>query len=370
MKLSKKNIYQKVVNSYLIDSPLPSNLTYMYNFGSLLGLTLVIMIITGVTQAMHYVANIDLAFSSVEHIMRDVNNGWLIRYIHANGAGFFFIFVYIHMARGLYFGSYRQPRSKLWYTGIVIYLIMMATAFIGYVLPYGSMSYWGATVITNLFSSIPWIGTDLVNQIWGGYSVDNPTLNRFFSLHFLLPFLLAGMILLHLMSLHEHGSTNPLGISSKSDNCRFTPYFTSKDLVGFQFAAIIFFIFVFYIPNYLNHPDNSIEANPLVTPSHITPEFYYLSFYAILRCIPNKQGGVLAMFGSILIQFILPIFSSQNLRSNNYKPQLRALYWIFVFNFLFLTWLGAQVIAEPYITLSIISTLIYFSYFILLCIIG
>jgi len=322
------------------------------------------MIITGVTLAMHYTPHIELAFASVEHIMRDVNNGWLIRYIHANGASLFFIWVYLHIGRGLYYGSYKSPRGLLWLIGIAIYLVMMATAFLGYVLPWGQMSYWGACVITNLLGVLPG-GEDLVYFIWGSWSVDNATLNRFFSLHYLLPFILCALVALHLLSLHQNASNNPEGISSLGDRIRFHPYYTSKDLVGFVIMIIILSILVFYYPNSLGHPDNSIPGNPLVTPHSIVPEWYYLPFYAILRAIPNKTLGVLALFSAILIMGFLPL-SKNNIRSNRYKPLFNILWVIFVLNFLFLIWLGAKPISEPYTTLSQISTFYYFMYVIIL----
>ena len=296
--------------------------------------------------------------------------GWLIRFIHMNTVSFFFICVYIHIARGLYYGSYRSPRTTLWIIGVIIFIVMMATAFIGYVLPWGQMSYWGATVITNLFSAIPWIGNELVLLLWGGFSVDAPTLNRFFSLHFLLPFILAALVLMHLMTLHENGSSNPLGLADNTDRIRFHPYYTSKDLVGFFVLILFLSYFVFYDPAYLGHPDNSIPANSLVTPASIVPEWYFLPFYCILRSIPNKLLGVLAMFGSLLILIPLSLFNTVSLRSNRYKPIFNFIFWIFVFNFFFLLWLGAKPIAAPYTFLGQISTLIYFSYFLLLMILG
>lgn len=312
---------------------------------------------------MHYTPNITLAFSSVEHIMRDVNNGWLIRYIHANGASFFFIWVYLHIGRGLYYGSYKTPRGLLWTIGLMIYLVMMATAFLGYVLPWGQMSYWGAAVITNLFSVI---SQDLVYFIWGSWCVDNATLNRFFSLHYLLPFILTGLVLLHLLSLHQNASNNPDGIDSFGDKIRFHPYYTSKDLITFLLFFLLLSYLVFYNPNLLGHADNSIPANPLVTPISIVPEWYYLPFYAILRAIPNKTLGVIALFSSILILSLLPLSSSNTLRSNRFKPFLKLLFFFFVFNFFFLIWLGAKPITQPYIILAQFSTFFYFSYFFIL----
>ena len=298
MKLLKTHPFLSLVNSYVIDSPSPSNISYLWNYGSLLGVVLVIQIATGVTLAMHYVPHVDLAFISVEHIMRDVNYGWMIRYFHANGAAFFFIFIYIHMAKGLYYGSYKAPRVMLWSIGVIIFLLLIITGFLGYVLPYGQMSFWGATVITNLMSAIPWIGNDFVEFLWGGFSVGNPTLNRFFSLHYLLPFILAALVIMHLIALHEHGSNNPLGITSNVDRIRFHPYYTFKDLVGLFVFFFLFAYFVFFNPNFFGESDNYIPANPLVTPISIVPEFYLLPFYAILRSIPHKLLGVYRNGGS------------------------------------------------------------------------
>ena len=372
MKITRTNPYLKLVNDYFIDSPLPSNINYFWNFGSLLGVCYVIVIISGITLAMHYNSSTLGAFASVEHITRDVNMGWLIRYIHACGVSFFFICVYIHIGRGLYYGSYRYPRTKLWIVGVIIFIIMMATAFIGYVLPWGQMSYWGATVITNLFSAIPWLGQELVLLLWGGFSVDAPTLSRFFALHFLLPFILAALIIAHIIALHEFGSSNPIGINElgRTDKLPLHPYFTSKDLITVFLLILALGYFVFYDPNYLGHPDNSIPANPLVTPPHIVPEWYFLPYYCILRSIPNKLLGVLAMFGSLLILIPLSLFHSQNITSTKYAPIRHLLFWIFVFNFFFLLWLGAKPIAQPYTILGQISTVYYFGYFILLMILG
>ncbi len=328
------------------------------------------MILTGVSLAMHYTGHVDYAFLSVEHIMRDVNNGWLIRLIHANGASIFFILVYIHIARGLYYGSYRAPRTLQWVVGVIIFLVMMATGFLGYVQPFGQMSYWGATVITNLFSAIPWIGQDLVYFLWGGFSVDNATLNRFFSLHYLQPFVLAAQVVLHLYAQQLAGSNNPEGITSSSDKIRFHPYYTIKDLVGIFWLILGYSLLVFFYPYQQGHPDNSIPANPMVTPHSIVPEWYYQPFYAILRAIPDKMGGVIAMFSSILILLPLPFQTTLNLRTNRYRPILHVLFWIFVANMLILFWVGAKPVDEPYITIGQISTVIYFSYFIILFILG
>ena len=291
-----------------MEYPAPRNLNYWWNFGSLAGVILVIMIATGVVLAMHYQPNADLAFDSVERIMRDVNYGWLLRYIHANGASMFFLIVYIHLFRGLYYGSYKYPRELLWMLGVVILLLMMATAFMGYVLPWGQMSYWAATVITNLFSAIPVVGNDIVTLLWGGFTVGNPTLNRFYSLHYLLPFVIVAVVMLHLLALHQHGSNNPLGIDRRGpqDAITFHPYYTIKDLFGLCVFLLIFAVFIFYMPNALGHPDNNIPANPMVTPNHIVPEWYFLPYYAILRAVPNKLLGVILMFSSVLILLLLP----------------------------------------------------------------
>jgi len=320
MRIYKTNPVLSLINMFLIDSPLPANINYFWNFGSLLGVCFIIQLITGIALAMHYNPNVNLAFISVEHIMRDVNYGWLLRYIHANGASMFFICVYIHIGRNLYYGSYTKPRELLWSVGVIIFLVMMGTAFIGYVLPWGQMSFWGATVITNMLSAIPWIGSDLVQLVWGGFSVDNATLNRFFSLHYLLPFIIAALIVVHFMGLHEHASNNPLGINSNVDKVPFHPYFTYKDLFGLFIFLIFFSIFIYFAPNILGHSDNYIPANPLVTPTHIVPEWYFLPFYAILRSIPNKLGGVIAMIGAILILLLLPYLHTSEIRSSSFRP--------------------------------------------------
>ena len=362
-----------ILFDYLVNSPAPTNLSYFWSLGSLLGLTLMILIVSGLSLAMHYTANVDLAYSSVEHIMREVNNGWLLRYIHANGVSMFFIFVYLHISRNLFYGSFRQPRTLLWTIGVVIFILMMATAFIGYVLPWGQMSLWGATVITNLLSAVPFIGDHLVLFIWGGFSVDNATLNRFFSLHYLLPFLLLALVVLHLMALHNDSSNNPEGIASTADRIRFHPYFTSKDLVGFFLMAILLLSLVFYAPNYFVHPDNSITANALLTPHSIVPEWYFLPFYAILRAIPNKVLGVVAM-GSALLILLLPIplhltalnqslprqLSLSNIKSNRLRPLQQLLFCTFSGNLLLLLWIGARPIAQPFILLGQLATFIYF----------
>jgi ubiquinol-cytochrome c reductase cytochrome b subunit len=343
----------------------PKNLNYFWSFGSLAGIALMIQIITGIMLAMHYTPHADMAFDSVEHIMRDVNYGWLLRYLHAVGASMFFIVVYAHIARGLFFGSYKKPREIVWFLGIFIFLAMMATAFMGYVLPWGQMSFWGATVITNLFSAIPVVGESIVTWLWGGYSVDNPTLNRFFALHYLMPFVILGIVVLHIIALHIPGSTNPTGVEvkSKKDTIPFHPYYTVKDFVGFGVFFIIFAYFVFFKPNAMGHPDNYIPANPLVTPAHIVPEWYFLPFYAILRAIPSKLGGVVAMFGSILVLFLLPWLDKSETKSGLYRPIFKAVYLAFIFNFVLLGYLGAKPAEGIYVLLSRIATLTYFAYF-------
>jgi len=358
-RLIKNNLFS-ILNNHVVDYPTPINLNYLWNFGSLAGFCLVIQILTGIFLAMHYTPHIDYAFISIEHIMRDVNNGWLIRYIHANGASMFFIIVYIHMFRGLYFGSYMEPRKELWFSGVTIFLLMMATGFMGYVLPWGQMSFWGVTVITNLFSAIPFIGDSITQWLWGGFSVDNATLNRFFSLHYLVPFLIAGLSLVHLALLHENGSNNPLGLDSKSGKISFYPYFYIKDLFGVFIFTIFFSMFIFFAPNFLGHPDNYIPANSLVTPPHIVPEWYYLPFYAILRSIPDKLGGVIAMFGSILILYLLPLMSQSKARSTYFRPLFKTIFWVFVINGLILGWIGQNVVEYPFIEIGQFSTFIYF----------
>ena len=366
MRNLKSQILLRLVNSYLVDSPQPANLSYLWNFGSLLGLCLVLQILTGIFLAMHYQPHVDFAFNSVEHIMRDVNNGWAVRYTHANVASFFFIFVYAHIGRGLYYGSYKSPRVLLWSIGVIILIVMMATAFLGYVLPYGQMSLWGATVITNLLSAIPVFGQDLVELIWGGFSVSNATLNRFFSLHYLLPFLLAALVVAHLIALHTHGSNNPNGISGNGDRYAFHPYFIFKDLVTILFFFLVLSIMVFYYPNFLGHTDNYIPANPMQTPASIVPEWYLLPFYAILRSIPNKLLGVIGMLGSLLILLILPITDVSRVRGNQFKPFMQFAFWLFVVDFFILLWIGSQHPNSPYVEIGQIATAFYFAWFIII----
>lgn len=363
MRLLKTHPILGLANSYLIDSPQPSNLSYMWNFGSLLGVCLIIQILTGVFLAMHYTPSVDLAFISVEHIMRDVNYGWLIRYLHANTASFFFIFVYLHIGRGLYYGSYKSPRTLLWSIGVIILVLMMAIAFLGYVLPYGQMSLWGATVITNLLSAIPWIGQDFVEFVWGGFSVNNATLNRFFSLHYLLPFVLAALAAMHLLALHEHGSSNPLGVSGNTDRLPFHPYFTFKDLVTIFVFLLALSLFVFYMPNALGHSDNYIPANPMQTPASIVPEWYLLPFYAILRSIPNKLLGVIAMFMSLLILLGMPILDTSRIRGSQFRPLMRFSFWTFVACFFILMFIGSQHVESPYVEIGAAATAYYFAWF-------
>jgi len=354
------------INSHIIDYPTPINLNYLWSFGSTAGICLVIQIITGIFLAMHYTPHIDFAFNSVEHIMRDVNNGWLIRYLHANGASMFFIVVYFHIFRGLYFGSYISPRGYLWCSGIVIFLLMMATAFMGYVLPWGQMSFWGATVITNLFSAIPVVGGSIVEWLWGGFSVDNATLNRFFSLHYLMPFLIVSLILTHLSVLHESGSNNPLGTYKNVDSIPFYPYFYVKDLFAFLILIGTLSFFIFFYPNAMGHADNYIPANPLVTPAHIVPEWYFLPFYAILRSIPDKLGGVVAMIGAILILLFLPILNTSEVRSSKFRPIFGVAYWFLVSDFLLLGWIGQKPVESPYIEIGMFATAFYFIFFLFL----
>jgi len=367
MRILKSQPLLKMVNSYTIDSPQPSNISYLWNFGSLLAFCLIIQIVTGVTLGMHYTPNVLEAFDSVEHIMRDVNNGWLIRYLHSNTASAFFFIVYLHIGRGLYYGSYRAPRTLVWIIGTIILIVMMATAFLGYVLPYGQMSLWGATVITNLMSAIPWVGQDIVEFIWGGFSVNNATLNRFFALHFVLPFVLAALALMHLIALHDSsGSGNPLGVSGNYDRLPFAPYFIFKDLVTIFIFIIILSIFVFFMPNMLGDSENYVMANPMQTPPAIVPEWYLLPFYAILRSIPNKLLGVIAMFSAILALLVMPFSDLSKLRGIQFRPLSKIAYYIFVCNFLILMQLGAKHVESPFIEFGQISTTLYFSHFLII----
>jgi len=366
MRTLKTHVLLRLVNSYIVDSPQPANISYLWNFGSLLAVCLIIQILTGAFLAMHYTPNVDLAFNSVEHIMRDVNNGWLIRYVHANVASFFFIFVYMHIGRGLYYSSYKSPRVLVWSIGVIILVLMMAIAFLGYVLPYGQMSLWGATVITNLLSAIPVFGVDIVELIWGGFSVSNATLNRFFSLHYLLPFLLAALAVAHLIALHVHGSNNPNGVTSNGDRYAMHPYFIFKDLVTIFAFFLVLSILVFFYPNLLGHSDNYIPADPMVTPASIVPEWYLLPYYAILRSIPNKLLGVLAMFGSLLILLILPLTDLSRIRGNQFRPAMKLAFWFFVVDFFILMWIGSQHPNSPYVEIGQVATAFYFAWFLVI----
>ena len=356
------------LNHELNEYPTPRNLSYWWNFGSLAGIMLVTMIVTGIVLAMHYTPHTDYAFQSVERIMRDVNYGWLIRYLHMNGASMFFILTFIHMFRGLYYGSYKAPRELLWILGVVILLIMMATAFMGYVLPWGQMSFWGATVITNLFSAIPFVGENIVGWLWGGFAVDNPTLNRFYSLHYLLPFVLVGVVVLHLVALHRFGSNNPLGIDTKGpqDTLPFHPYYTAKDMFGLGVFLIFYALVVFFAPNLFGEPDNYIPANPLATPEHIVPEWYFLPFYAILRAVPNKLGGVVLMFASIFVLFIVPWLDRSPVRSARFRPIYKIFFWILVVDCVVLGVVGANPPEGQWVVIGRIATIWYFLHFVVL----
>lgn len=361
-----KNYLIAFLNNHLITYPTPINLSYAWSFGSLAGICLIIQILTGIFLAMHYTPHIELAFSSIEHIMRDVNNGWFIRYAHANGASMFFIVVYCHIFRGLYYGSYMHPRQLLWCSGVVIFILMMATAFMGYVLPWGQMSFWGATVITSLVTAVPYIGQLIVDWLWGGFTVNNATLNRFFSLHFFLPFVLAALSLVHLSLLHKVGSNNPLGSDSYIDKIPFYPYYFVKDIFAFFIFLFIFSIFLFYFPNALGHPDNYIPADPMHTPPHIVPEWYFLPYYAILRSIPDKLYGVLAMGGSLIVLFIIPFSNTSEIRSTDFRPIFKIFYWLLVTDFLLLGWIGQKPVTDVYILVGQYATAFYFIFFLFL----
>nr|ALO77352.1 cytochrome b [Anthaxia sp. ANT01] len=351
----------KIVNNSLIDLPSPSNISSWWNFGSLLGLCLMIQIITGIFLAMHYTDNIEMAFSSIVHICRNVNYGWLIRTIHANGASFFFVCLYLHIGRGIYYSSYNYHMT--WNVGIIILLLTMATAFLGYVLPWGQMSFWGATVITNLLSAIPYLGTDIVQWLWGGFAVDNATLTRFFALHFLMPFIILAMVIIHLLFLHQTGSNNPLGLNSNIDKIPFHPYFTFKDLIGFLIMIFCLTILTLQNPYMLGDPENFTPANPLVTPIHIQPEWYFLFAYAILRSIPNKLGGVMALFLSISILLIMPLTNFKKMQSNQFYPLNKILFWNFLVTVMLLTWIGARPVEDPYVITGQILTAWYFMFY-------
>nr|AYN73206.1 cytochrome b [Pollostacris sp. OR322] len=353
----------KIINNSLIDLPAPTNISFWWNFGSLLGLCLMIQIVTGLFLAMHYTSNIEMAFSSVVHICRDVNNGWIIRTLHANGASMFFICIYLHVGRGIYYSSYMYMHT--WMIGTIILFLVMATAFMGYVLPWGQMSFWGATVITNLLSAIPYLGTDLVQWVWGGFAVDNATLNRFFTFHFVLPFMIAAMAAIHLFFLHQTGSNNPLGLNGNIEKIPFHPYFTFKDSITFILMTLLLITLCLMNPYLLGDPDNFVPANPLVTPVHIQPEWYFLFAYAILRSIPNKLGGVIALFLSISILMILPFYNKTNFRGIQFYPINQIMFWIMVVVVMLLTWIGKRPVEEPYIMTGQILTIIYFLYFLI-----
>tara|TARA_B100001057_G_scaffold236376_1_gene236655 strand:+ start:40 stop:1323 length:1284 start_codon:yes stop_codon:yes gene_type:complete len=366
--LDKRLPLMRFADENLLSFPTPKNLNYFYTFGFILTMCLVTQIITGIVLAMHYVPNTSLAFDSIEHIMRDVNYGWLIRYTHSNGASMFFLAVFIHMFRGLYYGSYKEPREIIWILGVVIFLLMIITGFMGYVLPWGQMSFWGATVITNLVATIPLIGEPILTLLLGGYSVDNPTLNRFFSLHYLLPFVIFGVVILHIWALHVTGNNNPTGIEVKDskDTITFHPYYTVKDLFAYIVFLLMFCYFIFYNPNILGHPDNYIEADPMLTPAHIVPEWYLLPFYAILRAVPDKLMGVLLMFGSIVVLFFLPWLDTMKVKSARYRPLYKIFFLLFVISCLLLGYLGAKAPEGIYLFLSRVSTIYYFAFFLVI----
>lgn len=362
--LRKSHPILKIINYSFIDLPAPANLSSWWNFGSLLGLCLIIQIATGLFLAMHYTADTSIAFSSIAHISRDVNYGWLLRNLHANGASFFFICIYFHIGRGLYYGSYLYKET--WNIGVILLFLVIATAFVGYVLPWGQISFWGATVITNLLSAAPYIGTDLVQWIWGGFSVDNATLTRFFSFHFVLPFIIAGASMIHLLFLHQTGSSNPTGLNQNLDKVPFHAYFSYKDLFGFSILIGALAGLSTFAPNLLGDPDNFIPANPLVTPPHIKPEWYFLFAYAILRSIPNKLGGVLALLFSILVLFLTPLLHTSKQRSTIFRPLTKLFFWSFIANIIILTWIGGQPVEDPFITIGQITSILYFLIFLFL----
>nr|QMQ98564.1 cytochrome b [Metschnikowia continentalis] len=366
MTIRKSNPYLALANSYLMDSPQPSSMNYWWNVGSLLGLCLVMQMASGIFLAMHYSSNMELAFNSVEHMMRDVNGGWMMRYVHANGASFFFMAMYLHIGKALYYGSYKSPRVLVWTMGVMMFMLTMATAFMGYCLCYGQMSHWGATVMTNLLSAMPFIGSDLVPVMWGGFSVSNPTIQRFFALHFLLPFMLAALVMMHLMALHIHGSSNPVGMTGNLDRMPMHSYFMFKDLMTVFVFLLMFSLFVFFSPNTLGHPDNYMPGNPMVTPASMVPEWYLLPFYAMLRSMPDKLGGVMAMFAAMLMLLMLPMTDRSVMRGNTFKVLSKFSFYLFVFNFLLLGNLGQLHVEVPFIVLGQFATVYYFSYFTIL----
>nr|YP_010531136.1 cytochrome b [Runaria punctata]UXW93358.1 cytochrome b [Runaria punctata] len=361
MNTWKKNPLMSMISKSLIELPTPSNISLMWNFGSLLGMCLMIQLLTGILLAMHYTANIDMAFPSVIHICRDVNNGWMMRSMHANGASFFFMIMYLHISRSMYYGSFHN--MNVWSTGVILILITMATAFMGYVLPWGQMSFWGATVITNLVSATPYFGDLLVQWLWGGFSIDNATLTRFFTIHFMLPFIIISLVMAHLMFLHTNGSSNPLGTNSNLDKIPFHPYFTYKDISGFLFTLMLMFLLMMISPNMLGDPDNFTPASPMNTPLHIKPEWYFLFAYAILRSIPNKLGGVIALIFSILILIIMPFHHPKSFKSLSFYPLSQIMFWMFIVNLILLTWIGASPVTPPYIIISQLLALFHFMYF-------
>nr|YP_009922222.1 cytochrome b [Metschnikowia santaceciliae]QMS50819.1 cytochrome b [Metschnikowia santaceciliae] len=366
MTIRKSNPYLALANSYLMDSPQPSSMNYWWNVGSLLGLCLVMQMASGMFLAMHYSSNMELAFNSVEHMMRDVNGGWMMRYVHANGASFFFMAMYLHIGKALYYGSYKSPRVLVWTMGVMMFMLTMATAFMGYCTCYGQMSHWGATVMTNLLSAMPFIGSDLVPVMWGGFSVSNPTIQRFFALHFLLPFMLAALVMMHLMALHIHGSSNPVGMTGNLDRMPMHSYFMFKDLMTVFVFLLMFSLFVFFSPNTLGHPDNYMPGNPMVTPASMVPEWYLLPFYAMLRSMPDKLGGVMAMFAAMLMLLMLPMTDRSVMRGNTFKVLSKFSFYLFVFNFLLLGNLGQLHVEVPFIVLGQFATVYYFSYFTIL----
>ena len=361
-----KGYFLAILDSHIIHYSTPISLTYAWSFGSLAGICLSIQIVSGIFLAMHYTPHIDLAFSSIEYIMRDINYGWLLRYIHSNGASMFFIVVYLHIGRGLYYGSYMSPRGSLWVSGVVLFFLMMATAFTGYVLPWGQMSFWGATVITSMVTVIPVAGKYIVEWLWGGYVIRNPTLNRFFIIHFLLPFVIAGVTFIHLTLLHRVGSSSPIGSDSGIDDVPFYPYYASKDLFALTCFLLFFSVFLFYYPNVLNHPTNCIPADPMETPAHVVPEWYFLAYYAILRGIPHKTAGILAMFGSIAVLFLLPFLNTSRVRNTTYRPIFKFFFWLFVADVIVLTWSGQKPVKDSYIFVAQVATVFYFLFFLVI----